>query len=261
MEDKNLQSLWQLYKQQQNRDARDQLVQRYIHLVKYIAGRVAIALPSHVSFDDLLSAGIMGLLNALEHFDPERNVPFEYFASQRIRGEMFDELRRLDWVPRTVRKKSKDLEKSIMTLQHKLGRDPSDDELAEYVGVSSQVLNQLFEEVKSSTFVSLQDFISQEDNHSLPMEQVIKNRDAVDPEEELERKEQHEELAAYISLLEERQRLVIALYYYEGLTLKEIGQVLDISESRVSQIHTRAILSLKARVRSIKSKESSSPKR
>ncbi|MBP7461850.1 MAG: FliA/WhiG family RNA polymerase sigma factor [Candidatus Delongbacteria bacterium] len=254
MENREKIELWKKYKKDHLREDRDQIVQTYLYLVKYLAGRLSISLPDHIAFDDLLSAGVIGLLDAIEHYEPNRNVPFEYFASQRIKGEMLDDLRRMDWVPRTVRRKARDMEKSLMKLQHELGREPSDQELAECLGIPPTELNQLYEEIRSVNLLSLQDYVFQESGEERQMIHFIKNDDVPDPSQHLERKETYDELTNFIGQLEERQRLVIALYYYEGLTLKEIGQVLDISESRVSQLHTRAIMSIKAKIKLLQKK-------
>lgn len=254
MENREKTELWKIYKKDHNQDDRDSLVKIYLYLVKYMAGRLAISMPSHISFDDLLSAGVIGLLDAIEHYEPSRNVPFEYFASQRIKGEMLDDLRRMDWVPRTIRRKARDFEKVLMKLQHELGRDPVDEELANAIGIRPEELNQLLEEIRSVNLLSLQDFVYQDGGVEREMIHYIKNDDVPDPSQYLEQKETYDELTNFIGQLEERHRLVIALYYYEGLTLKEIGQVLDISESRVSQIHTRAIMSIKAKIKIIQKK-------
>jgi len=256
MEKKDLSSVWKSYKASVNKKDRDTIVKNYIHLVKYIAGRMSISMPDHVDFNDLLSSGSMGLLKAIDNYNPERGVPFEYFASQRIRGEILDDLRRMDWVPRSVRKKARDIEKSLMLIQNKLGRNPSDEEFAEFLAISPEELNQIYDEIKGVNLLSLHDTFFQDDDQHLMLE-FIQNKKSLNPEETLEKKEMYQELAAFIGKLEERQRLVLALYYYENLTLKEIGQVLEISEARVSQIHNKAVTSLRVKIKAIEKKSPS----
>ncbi len=251
---KTLNNIWKEYKRTNKKELRDKLIKEYLHLPKYIAGRMAISLPDHIEYDDLLSCAVMGLINAIEHYDPERGVPFEYFASHRIKGEILDDLRRMDWVPRSIRKKAKNLETALMKLQNKLGRAPSDKELANYLGITETQLNQLYNEVKGVNLISLQDLVYDNDIHSTELSNFIKDDSIPDPDTDLEKKELSEELANFINTLNNKEKLVIALYYYEGLTLKEIGKVLDITESRVSQLHTKALMNLKAKIKLLEKK-------
>ena len=237
--------------QAQSSDAeREKNLMQYLPLVKYIAGRIAISLPKSVELDDLINAGVVGLIEAHANFDPTKGVKFESFASMRIRGSILDELRAIDWAPRSTRAKSREMERSISSLANTLGRSPSEQEVAENLDVSIDDLYKLLDDLSSTTLLSLDELTyGSNDDKPVALVDTLKSRDSSDALTDLEREEMRNLLVDSIGLLTDQERLVIALYYYEELTLKEIGQVMELSESRVSQIHTKAVLSLRGKLR------------
>lgn len=239
--------IWVQYKEKNDIEARDDLIIHYAHLVKYVANRLAINLSSVVEVDELISYGIEGLIDAIEKYDHKRNIKFETYAITRIRGSMIDGLRSMDWVPVSVRQKSKELEKTYTKLESKLGRAATDMEVAEELGINLNELSNLLREVATNTIISLDDFIPGDDSDDKKKRIVdlLEDHDASDALEILEISEVKELLAKTISRLPEKEKTVVYLYYYEGLTLKEIGMVLKLSESRISQLHTKAILRLR----------------
>lgn len=242
--------LWQEFLQKNSPAAREALILEYASLVKYVAGRVAIGLPPNVDYDDLVSYGIFGLMDAIDKFDPSRGIKFETYAIARIRGAILDGLRSNDWVPRSVRQKAKELERVCLELEHRLGRYATDQELSEALHISIEEFHQLLSEVSCTTLGSLDEIWmtrnSEEEN--VRVLDLVENEGSMDPEIQIEVAELKEALTKAIDALSERERMVITLYYYEGLTLKEIGEILNISESRVSQIHTKAIFRLQGRL-------------
>lgn len=239
--------LWIRYKEQDDLAAREELIINYAGLVKYVANRLSINLSSMVDLDELYSYGVEGLIDAIEKFDYKRNIKFETYAITRIRGAMIDGLRSMDWVPVSVRQKSKELEKIYKKLEAKLGRAATDEEVAQEMGISTEKLNKLLREVAVTTIISLDDFLSVEEGEEKGKRivDIIEDADSTSVLEVLELSETKEILAQSIAKLPEKEKLVIYLYYYEGLTLKEIGSVLNLSESRISQLHTKAILRLR----------------
>lgn len=237
--------------QAQNTDSeREQKLMEYLPLVKYIAGRIAIGLPKSVELDDLINAGVVGLIEAHANFDPSKGVKFESYASMRIRGSILDELRAIDWAPRSTRAKSREMERSISDLQNTLGRSPSEQEIAENLDVSIDDLYKLLDDLSSTTLLSLDELTyGSDDDKPVALVDTLKSQENSDALTDLEREEMRNLLVDSIGLLTDQERLVIALYYYEELTLKEIGQVMELSESRVSQIHTKAVLSLRGKLR------------
>jgi len=242
--------VWREYVNTRDPKLKEELIRRYAPLVKYIVSRMGITLPRGFDEEDLVSAGIMGLLEAIERFNPERNVKFETFASLRIKGAIVDELRKLGWVPRTVHEKLKKLETARLSLMSKLGRDPTDEEVRECLNLSEKEYEKLLEEVRVLTLFPLDHFIELEDEE-VPVKEVISDPMQVSIAQALEEEELVGELAQSISELPEKERLVITLYYYEGLTLKEIGEVLGVSEARACQLHSSAILKLRARLKAL----------
>lgn len=234
---------------------REQLILEHTPLIRYVAGRIAMRLPGHVVLDDLLSAGVVGLIDAVDKFDPGKKVLFKTYAEFRIRGAILDELRAMDWVPRSVRKKSSDLEEVYNRLQNQLGRAVEDEEVAEELGVGLDELYKLLDEVKGVNLFSLDD--AEGPFPRLDAETVLKamgNRDdGDDPLVMLGLSELRRQVAAAISGLPEKEKLVVSLYYYDELTMREIGEVLGYTESRISQMHTKAILRLRARLRDLAS--------
>ncbi len=238
---------WVQYKENSDIEARDELIIHYAHLVKYVASRLAINLSSVVELDELISYGIEGLIDAIEKFDHKRNVKFETYAITRIRGSVIDGLRAMDWVPVSIRQKTKELEKVYNELESKLGRAASDAEVAAEMGITIQAFSVLLKEVAANTIISLDDFLpgDEGDARKKRVLDLLEDHKAADALELMELAEVKELLARSISRLPDKEKTVVYLYYYEGLTLKEIGKVLQLSESRISQLHTKAILRLR----------------
>lgn len=248
-EQENTKQLWYNYKTKKDLNAREQLILRYIHLVKYVAGRLAVSLKGYFEVDDLVSAGIYGLINAVDRFDPDRGIRFETFALARIRGAIIDWLRSTNWIPQSVRSKAKKLEKALVELEKTLGRPPEERELADYLGLDLESLNRLLHEVAPSTLISFDEYLRRsEGEEGLSPEELIADANSINPAEHIELEEIKRMLSEAIERLPEKEKLVITLYYYEGLTMKEIGHVLSLSESRISQLHTKAILRLRGRL-------------
>ena len=242
--------LWKDYRQGGSDTAREKLIVGYSPLVKYVAGRVAIGLPPNVEFDDLVSYGIFGLMDAIDKFDPERGIKFETYAIARIRGAIMDGLRGNDWIPRSVRQKAKSLEKICIELEHRLGRYATDQEISDSLHIPIEEFYRLLNEVSCTTLSSLDEIwlTKNPEDENVRVLDLVENEDSTDPVKQIEIAELKEALAKAIDALSEREKTVITLYYYEGLTLKEIGETLSISESRVSQIHTKAIFRLQGRL-------------
>jgi RNA polymerase sigma factor for flagellar operon FliA len=241
------QTLWHDYRKSRDQHVRDRLILTYAPLVKFVAGRVGASLPSHVDEQDLVSYGLLGLIGAIERFDPDREIKFETFAMARIRGAIIDELRSLDWVPRSVRTRARQIERAITALEKELMRAPTDIEIAKKLGVTSDELEESLHEISRSSIAALDELWSPSGGgDQIALIDTIEDEFGPDPELSLEQTEIKEALAESISSLPEREKLVVTLYYYEELTLREIGEVLGVTESRVSQLHTKAILRLKA---------------
>lgn len=243
-----LRELWRLCKEEGDERARERLVVAYSPLVKYVAGRVASGLPSHVDEGDLISYGLLGLIGAIERYDLDRDIKFETFAVSRIKGAIIDELRSLDWVPRSVRSKARDVERAHSLLENRLQRAPTEEEMAKQLGVDVEGFRTTLLEIANSSVLALDDLwtIADAEGGQVSLLDTIRDPRAVDPEQELDAVELKDRLADAIESLPDRERLVIALYYYENLTLREIGEVLGVTESRVSQLHTKAVLGLRA---------------
>jgi RNA polymerase sigma factor for flagellar operon FliA len=246
----SLELLWREYRDSGSKISKDKLLVEYAHLVKYIAARILVNLPKHVDSNDLISAGIMGLIKAVETFEPERGFKFETYAGHKIRGAILDELRSLDWVPRSVRQKSRDLQRVYAKLENQLGRIPYDDEVCQEMGISLEEYENLLSEVTPTTILSLEESMPdrESDSKELRLIDTIEDPGSENPLKEMGFNEVKDILKSAIAELPEKEKLVVALYHYEELTLKEIGVVLDITESRVSQIHSKAILKLRSRL-------------
>jgi len=242
--------LWRAYKSNRDKPGRDRLILTYAPLVKYVAGRLGAGLPAHVDESDLVSYGLLGLIDAIERYDPDRDVKFETYAIQRIRGAIIDELRSMDWVPRSVRSRARDIERAIGQLEAQLLRPPTDDEIAKKLGVSTDELDESLLEISRSSIAALDElWVSPTGSgDAMALVDTIEDPHSVEPGGEIEKTEVKELIGEAIASLPEREKLVITLYYYEELTLREIGEVLGVTESRVSQLHTKAILRLKARL-------------
>ena len=245
------QALWREYRNNKDQHVRDRLILTYAPLVKYVAGRLGSGLPAHVDENDLVSYGLLGLIGAIERFDPDRDIKFETYAIARIKGSIIDELRAMDWVPRSVRSRARDIERAIGELERKLMRAPTDEEIAEKLGVTTDDLNDSLSEIGRSSIAALDELwtiSSGAGGDQVALIDTIEDTHGPEPQSELAQTELREALGEAIARLPEREKLVVTLYYYEELTLREIGEVLGVTESRVSQLHTKAILRLKARL-------------
>ena len=222
----------------------------YSPLVKYVAGRMASGLPAHVEEGDLISYGLLGLISAVERFDPGRQIKFETFAITRIKGQIIDELRSLDWVPRSVRAKAREIERVNSSLEHKLQRAPSDVEMAEALETTVEQFQAQLTQISNASVIALDELWSLSDasGDQVSLLDTLQDPNAIDPAHAMDASERKDRLAEAIERLPEREKLVVALYYYENLTLREIGDVLGVTESRVSQLHTKAILRLNSRL-------------
>lgn len=240
-----LASAWRRYKQDGDPKARAAIIDQYAYLVKITAGRVVSNLPPSLERDDLVSAGVVGLIKAVDQFDTNRQVKFETYAIALIRGAILEMLREEDWVPRSVRERVKQLERTYLSLESTLGRPPSEHEVARELNLSSEEFHKLLLDTGRTSLLSLDDIlVGTEGSEKLHLADVIRD-DSETPSGEVELREMKRSLAAAIERLPEREKLVIALYYYEGLTFKEIGKILTISESRVYQLHTQAVIRLR----------------
>ena len=239
--------MWKKFKSTKSQTLREEIVKKYLYLVKYVAGRVAIGLPPNVEFNDLVSYGILGLFDAITKYDVSQGNKFETYAVSRIRGSIMDELRKLDWAPRLLRKKAREIEKKCKELEEKNGRLATDHELAKALRISTDELNSIYSDLNSTTFLSL-DEVWQNDDGNKPISrlQTIEDSLITNQFNFVHQSEVKEFLADAIDQLPEKEKLVIVLYYYENLTLREIGEILDVSESRVCQIHTKVITRLRS---------------
>lgn len=238
--------LWTEYKANGGQDIRDRLIVHYSPLVKFVAGRVGAGLPRSVDQADLVSYGIFGLIDAIEKFEPERGFKFETYAINRVKGAILDELRALDWVPRSVRSRAREIERSLAELEHREQRSVSDDELASHMGKDLDNLRGDLAEISTLGLVALDEVLGPESSSSLS--DMISDRSGMSPEAAFQKEETRRLLADAINRLPERERLVLTLYYFEGLTLAEIGDVLSVTESRVCQIHAKSVMSLRNRL-------------
>lgn len=242
MDDKARQKLWTDYSENPTSEIREKLILEYAPLVKLVAGRLSMYLGYNVEYDDLVGYGIFGLIDAIDKFDALKDVKFETYASLRIRGSILDQIRKMDWIPRTVRQRQKQIQSAISDIEAQTGRSATDEEVAIALGISDDEYASWQSQMKVTAVVSLDDFVEQgsdvADNKGLSSQMIR-------PEEHLEREELKEVLGDALDLLTEKERKVVVLYYYEELTLKEISNVLDVSESRVSQLHTKALGKMK----------------
>jgi RNA polymerase sigma factor for flagellar operon FliA len=245
-----LREVWRRYKTDDDRRARERLVLAYSPLVKYVAGRTAAGLPPHVEEADLISYGLVGLISAIERFEPAREIKFETYAIMRIKGAIIDELRSMDWVPRSVRSRAREVERANAKLEHALQRAPTDKEMAAELGITVDELNESLLAISHSSMVALDELwsVSDSSGDQVSLMDTIEDHAAPDPAKALDVGDLKDRIAESIAKLPEREKLVIALYYYENLTLREIGEVLGVTESRVSQLHTKAVLRLRSRM-------------
>ncbi|MEW5814186.1 MAG: RNA polymerase sigma factor WhiG [Spirochaetota bacterium] len=253
LEEKSEHELWMAYKRTKDPKIRDTFVKQYAPLVKYVAGKVAIGMPHNVEFDDLVGFGVFGLFDAIDKFDPDKHVKFKTYAVTRIRGAIFDELRSIDWVPRSVRQKTREIEDAVHKLESTLGRAAADEEIAKELGISTDEFQKLMLKVSGTSILSLNDiWYTGEDNDKVSIVESIESPQSLNPDTIIEKEEIKRVIIQAINDLPEKEKKVLVLYYYEDLTLKEIGQVLDVTESRISQLHTKAIMRLRAKLTNIK---------
>jgi len=245
-----LRELWQRYKKTGDSDLRERLILHYSPLVKYVAGRVGVGLPPNIEQADLVSYGIFGLIDAIDKFDLDRAIKFETYAISRIRGAIIDELRAIDWIPRSVRYKAREVEKAYAKLEGELHRTPTEAEVATELGIALEDLHQIFSQVSFVNVVALDELLSVggEKGDKLSLVDTLEDPKAEDPVLAFESEETKFLLAKAINMLPEREKIVVTLYYYEGLTLAEIGQVLGVTESRICQMHTKAVLQLRGKL-------------
>jgi RNA polymerase sigma factor for flagellar operon FliA len=245
----NTHGLWLEYVRTRDQKLRDRLILTYAPLVKYVAGRLGSGLPAHVDEGDLVSYGLLGLIGAIERYKPELEIKFETYALARIKGAIIDELRALDWVPRSVRSRAREIERAVGELEAKLGRAPDDDEIAGKIGITTAELEDSLTEISRTSIAALDELWTvSAGGDQIALIDTIEDDTLPDPQAALGATELREAMGEAIARLPEREKLVVTLYYYEELTLREIGEVLGVTESRVSQLHTKAILRLKARL-------------
>lgn len=253
LKEKTEQQLWKKFKKTKDPKIRDKFVKQYAPLVKYVAGKVAIGMPHNVEFDDLVGFGVFGLFDAIEKFDPDKHVKFKTYAVTRIRGAIFDELRSIDWVPRSVRQKSREIEDTIHRLEASFGRSVSDEEIAKEMNMSMDEFQKTMMKVSGTSILSLNDvWYNDDENDKVTIVDSIESPNSLNPDTIVEKEEIKRVIIEAINELPEKEKKVLVLYYYEDLTLKEIGQVLEVTESRISQLHTKAIMRLRSKLTNIK---------
>jgi RNA polymerase sigma factor for flagellar operon FliA len=243
-------ALWQEFKATKEPQLRERLILHYSPLVKYVAGRVGVGLPPNIEQADLVSYGIFGLIDALEKFDITRAIKFETYAISRIKGAIIDELRAIDWIPRSVRFKAREVEKAYAALESRLHRSPTEPEVADELGITLDELHTIFSQVSFVNVIALDELLNVggERGDKLSLVDTLEDTKAEDPVQAFETEETKYLLARAINTLPEREKIVVTLYYYEGLTLAEIGQVLGVTESRICQMHTKAVLQLRGKL-------------
>jgi RNA polymerase sigma factor for flagellar operon FliA len=250
---KTEEELWLQYRKNKDPKIRDAFIRQYSPLVKYVAGKVAVGMPHNVEFDDLVGFGVFGLLDAIDKFDPDKNVKFKTYAVLRIRGAIFDELRSIDWVPRSVRQKTREVEEAIGALEAQLGRTATDQEIASSMGMDEAEYLKVIKKISGTSIISLNDlWFSGDENDKVSIGDSIESPASLNPDVMVEKDEIRRVIVEAINSLPEKEKKILVLYYYEDLTLKEIGKVLEVTESRVSQLHTKAILHLRSKLTNIR---------
>ena len=235
---------------------REEVIKRYSPMIKYVANRIAMRLPPHIEVDDLISVGVLGLMDAITKYDSSRGAKFKTYAEFRVRGAILDELRAMDWVPRSIRQKASNVDKVVQSLQAKLSRAPEDEEVAKEMGLSLGQFHDTLNETKSIPIFSLEDLgIAKESGEQQSLLDCLAGKADADPQTQIRLIELKEIIAKAIDALPEKERLMVSLYYYEELTMKEIGAVLEITESRVSQIHSKAVYRLRTKLKAIIAEE------
>jgi len=235
---------------------REEVILRYSPMIKYVANRIAMRLPPHIEVDDLISVGVLGLMDAISKYDSSRGAKFKTYAEFRVRGAILDELRAMDWVPRSIRQKASNVDKVVQTLQAKLSRSPEDEEVAKEMGISLDQFHDTLNETKGIPVFSLEDLgIAKESGEQQSLLDCLAGKADADPQTQIRLVELKEIIAKAIDALPEKERLMVSLYYYEELTMKEIGAVLEITESRVSQIHSKAVYRLRTKLKAVIAEE------
>ncbi|TDX51906.1 FliA/WhiG family RNA polymerase sigma factor [Orenia marismortui] len=237
--------LWDKYKSDNCQQAKEELILNYIPLVKYVVSKIIVKIPDKFTFDDLLSYGLLGLMDAMERFDIKRGIKFSTYAVPRVKGAIYDEIRKLDWVPQSVRRKSKNLTAAYSSLRKKLGRNPTDEEVQKELGLSQKEFYKLLTEVNIPENVSLESLFTPREGDKIELKDLISDSEDKEPDNLFFYDEIKDILAKTIDKLPEKERLVVALYYYDDLTLTEIGEVMELTTARISQLHTKAIFRLR----------------
>ncbi|MDR0786126.1 MAG: RNA polymerase sigma factor WhiG [Treponema sp.] len=249
LEQKEENELWREYRKTKDWGIRERLVTQYAPLVKYVAGKVAIVMPHNIEFDDLVGFGQFGLLDAIDKFDPNKGVKFKTYAVLRIRGAIIDELRSIDWVPRSVRQKAREIENAIGTIEAQLGRIATDREVADSLGMTEEEYGKNLMKISCTTMLSLNDvWFSGDENDKVSIGESLEAAMNFNPDVMMEITEIKRVVNESLKELPEKEKRIIVLYYYEDLTLKEIGRILGVTESRVSQLHTKAIIHLRSKL-------------
>ena len=253
IEQKTEDELWLEFKNTKSPKLRDKFIRQYMPLVKYVAGKISVGMPGSVDFDDLVGYGQFGLLDAINKFDPEKNVKFKTYAVTRIRGAILDELRSLDWVPRSVRQKAREIEETIADLESKLGRYPTDSEIAKSLDMTEDEYHQAELKISGTSVLSLNDvWTAGDDADKMSIGDLVEAPSSLNPDVIVEREEIRRVVVEAINELPEKEKMVLVLYYHEDLTFREIGKVLEVSESRVSQLHAKANLRLRAKLTNVR---------
>lgn len=245
MKSVNKDKLWDDYAKSKSPQIREQLIIEYAPLVKTVAGRLYMYLGSNVEYDDLVGYGVFGLIDAIDKFDPKKEVKFETYASLRIKGAILDQIRKMDWIPRTIRQKQKKIDEATRAIESRTGKTASDAEIASELGLSDEEYTDWLSQLKVTNLVSLNEFMEQ---GSEPAMDARRNSHFIQPEEKVSKDELKKTLAEALDLLTEKEKKVIVLYYYEDMTLKEIAKILEVSESRVSQLHTKGLVKMRKKM-------------
>lgn len=249
-EEAEIVKVWQEYKSMDSIEARDKLILHYAPLVKYVAGRLSVGASPNVEQVDLVSCGVFGLIDAIERFDLSKNTKFETYATPRIKGAIIDGLRALDWIPRSIRFKAKELEKAYATLKNKLKRTPTDEEVSQEMGISVKKLQEMLGQIGATTMVALNGTfnVGMDKDNRVSLIDIVEDENSVEPSKMFELEEMRTMLAQAIDTLLEREKTIIILHYYKGLPFKDIREIFEVSEPRISQIHSKAILQLRAKL-------------
>ena len=252
-EEKSEEENWINYRKTRDPKIREAFIKQYAPLVKYVAGKVAMGMPNNVEFDDLVGFGVFGLIDAIDKYDPAKNVKFKTYAVTRIRGAIFDELRQIDWVPRSVRQKTREIEATISALEAQLGRTASDQEIAGALGMNEDTYLKTIQKISGTSILSLNDvWFSGDEKDRVSIVDSIESPSSLNPDVMVEKEVIRQVIITAINELPDKEKKILILYYYEDLTLKDIGKVLEVTESRVSQLHTKAILRLRSKLTNIR---------